>query len=300
MRNTDEVTPPVSGGSCAGIYFQSKSENIRLKDYYTILGLDADAQVDTIKVAYRRLAREAHPDRVGQDSPDAQAQASLKMAELNEAYSTLSDLLKRRGYDEDFKKFQARAAAGTIETAPEPVIPPEPEPEAPSVQRAQARPQSQQVISNVVSQFASQVHSRLIQNNPVFAWRGGRMEGFDWAMRSSFWLSEYHVALRGFATADPASTSKLINYATAAIERSQKIVKKNFYLLLMPFQRMRDPEQVLAACRRFAGNSGEGPLSRAKIQIVLMDVTHGRTVPCGPRIDDTRFGKLLQRLGLSN
>ncbi|MBI3406211.1 MAG: DnaJ domain-containing protein, partial [Acidobacteria bacterium] len=148
-----------------------------MKDYYAILGLDADASPESLKVAYRRLAREAHPDRVGHQGAEAQTQASARMAELNEAYSTLSDSAQRKEYDEEFKKWQARAAAGTPEPAAEPIPAPEPQSAGPAVQRAAARP-APQVISNVVEQFSSQIHSRLIQNNPVFAWRGVRMEGF--------------------------------------------------------------------------------------------------------------------------
>lgn len=267
-----------------------------MKDYYTILGLDADASPESIKVAYRRLAREAHPDRVRHQGAEIEAQASERMSELNEAYSTLSDSPRRKEYDEEYKKWQARIAAGTPE--PEPIPAPEPEPETPTVQRAATRPAAQ-VGSNVVGQFAAQVHSRLVQNNPVFAWRGGRMEGFDWAMQSGFLLAEYFVALRGFATVDTAAVSKFINYATVGIELSKRLLKRNYFLLLLPFQRMRDPEQVLAACRRFAGQSGEGPLANARVQVVLMDVTHGRSVPCGPHIEDSRFDKLIERLGLT-
>jgi len=268
-----------------------------VKDYYTILGLDADASPESIKVAYRRLAREAHPDRAGHKSADAQAAASAVMAELNEAYSTLSDNLRRKNYDEEFRKWQAKTATAVAEPEPEPGAAPL-EPEAPQPQRPAPR-QSAQVVSNVVSQFSTQVHSRLMQNSPSFKWRGVRMEGFDWAMNSGFLLAEYFVALRGFSTMDLASAAKLTNYATMAIERSRRMIKKNNYLLLAPFQRMREPEQVLAACRRFAGGSGDGALAGAQIQIVLMDVTHGRSVPCGPKIEDKRFDELMQRLGFA-
>lgn len=269
-----------------------------MKDHYQTLGLDADASPDLVKAAYRRLAREAHPDRVSHLGGEAQAQASSRMAELNEAYSTLSDSLRRKEYDAEYQKWQARVAAGQPEPAPEPVAPPEPEPETPQVQRPASRP-APAVASNVVGQFASQVHSRLIQNNPVFAWRGSRIEGFDWAMHSGFLFSEYFVALRGFATVDTAAIAKFTNYANIGIERSKRLLKKNYFLLLLPFQKMRDPEQVLAGCRRFAGNFGEGALGNVQVQVVLMDVTHGRSVPCGPQINDKRFGQLLERLGLN-
>jgi curved DNA-binding protein CbpA len=271
-----------------------------LKDYYTILGLDADATPDTIKLSYRRLAREAHPDRVSHLGDEAQSQASRRMAELNEAYSTLSDSLRRKDYDDEFKKWQAKQTMPAAEQDSGPVaIPmPEPEPEAPTVQRPAARPQPQ-VISNVVGQFSTQLQTRLVQASGGFAWRGTRMEGFDWAMKSSFLLADYYVALRGFAIADPTAASKLMNYAAAAMERTRKLVKRNYFVLLMPFQKMRDPEQVLASCRRFAGESGQGRLTGAQTQVVLMDVTHGRTVPCGPRIEDKRFEELMQHLGLA-
>lgn len=266
-----------------------------MKDYYQILGLDNDTSPDSIKGAYRRLAREAHPDRAGHLGEEAQAQASQRMADLNEAYATLSDPSKRKEYDQEFAKWQARVASGAPEPEPEPV--PAPEPETPAVQRPASRP-TPQVSSNVVHQFATQVHARLFQNNSDFAWRGMQMEGFDWAMQSGFFFAEYFIALRGFGTVDQAAVSKFVNYATIGIEKSKRLLKKNYYLLLLPFQRMREPEIVLAACRRFAGQSGEGPMANTQLQVVLMDVSHGRSVPCGPRIEDKRFELLAQRLGL--
>lgn len=65
-----------------------------VKDYYRILGVDEDADADAIKKAYRKLAREHHPDR----NPDS-AEAEEKFKEIQEAYSILSDPEERKKYD---------------------------------------------------------------------------------------------------------------------------------------------------------------------------------------------------------
>jgi curved DNA-binding protein len=63
-------------------------------DYYAILKVDRTASLATIKQAYRKLARQLHPDL----NPNDQAAAEQFKA-LNEAYEVLSDGVKRRHYD---------------------------------------------------------------------------------------------------------------------------------------------------------------------------------------------------------
>ncbi|WP_101066848.1 molecular chaperone DnaJ [Roseovarius salinarum] len=64
------------------------------RDYYEVLGVSRNASADEIKKAYRRKAKELHPDRNG-DNPNAEAE----FKEAGEAYDVLKDADKRAAYD---------------------------------------------------------------------------------------------------------------------------------------------------------------------------------------------------------
>lgn len=81
------------------------------RDYYEVLGVSRDADEQEIKKAYRRLARQYHPD-VNKDDPDAEA----KFKEISEAYQVLSNPQTRAQYDRfghaAFEQGGAGAGAG--------------------------------------------------------------------------------------------------------------------------------------------------------------------------------------------
>src|SRR5437764_5414628 len=68
---------------------------VQYKDYYKSLGVARDASEADIKKAFRKLAREYHPD-VAKNKK----QAEEKFKEINEAYEVLGDPAKRKKYDE--------------------------------------------------------------------------------------------------------------------------------------------------------------------------------------------------------
>ncbi len=66
-----------------------------MKDYYKILGVLKTASTDEIKKAYRKLAREYHPDKTGGDE-----KKNRVFLDVNEAYEVLGNEDKRKNYDE--------------------------------------------------------------------------------------------------------------------------------------------------------------------------------------------------------
>src|SRR5437588_9862037 len=68
---------------------------VEFRDYYAVLGVPRDASEEYIKKAFRKLARQYHPD-VAKDKKTAEA----KFKEINEAYEVLSNPEQRRKYDE--------------------------------------------------------------------------------------------------------------------------------------------------------------------------------------------------------
>src|SRR4051812_44564091 len=67
------------------------------RDYYDILGVEKTVSDDELKKAYRRMARQHHPDlQTGEHQKKA---AEEKFKDINEAYEILSDQEKRKRYD---------------------------------------------------------------------------------------------------------------------------------------------------------------------------------------------------------
>jgi curved DNA-binding protein len=77
------------------------------KDYYAVLGVPRTASQSEIKKAFRKLARESHPDS---NAGDASAERRFK--EINEAHAVLSDKDKRALYDRLGADWEAYARAG--------------------------------------------------------------------------------------------------------------------------------------------------------------------------------------------
>ena len=94
------------------------------KNYYLILGVDADATQDEIQRAFRRLAKDLHPDYYGNDSQP--------FRDLQEAYAVLGNPAKRSVYDRGRRRIRPRPSRSKVtaeplrprrRARPEPLIP---------------------------------------------------------------------------------------------------------------------------------------------------------------------------------
>ncbi|MEW6544801.1 MAG: molecular chaperone DnaJ [Nitrospirota bacterium] len=86
--------------------------HVTKRDYYETLGVERTASDDEIKKAFRKLARQHHPDLHAEANQKKQAEEKFK--EINEAYEVLSDQDKRRRYDM-FGHAGAQPGAGGFE-----------------------------------------------------------------------------------------------------------------------------------------------------------------------------------------
>lgn len=90
-----------------------KSRTVEFRDYYKTLGVAKTATAEEIKKAFRKLARQHHPD-LAEDKKAAEE----KFKEINEAYEVLSDAEKRKKYDEVGPDWQQAGAGGGFRPPP--------------------------------------------------------------------------------------------------------------------------------------------------------------------------------------
>jgi curved DNA-binding protein len=86
---------------------QGELKMVDYKDYYKILGVSKNATEEEIKKAYRKLAKQYHPD-ANKNNPEA----TEKFKEIGEAYEVLKDPEKRSRYDQLGSNWKAYSRAG--------------------------------------------------------------------------------------------------------------------------------------------------------------------------------------------
>ncbi len=265
----------------------------KLQDYYAILGVDSSASQESVKAAYRRLAREVHPDSKVRCTDQERFSFSVKMVQLNEAYGVLSDLKQRREYDQKLRlegmlSVHAQGAVAEVKTGV----------------RVTARQRTRQApkayVDVVVVEFGSHVRERLLAGgNKRFAWKDAKLEGFDWALESLFSLTHYCVALRGFAELDPSAVKRFTNYAEIGIAQGNRPIRKSYFLFLLPFEQVSEWPVISSQCQRLVSRGSNPKFSGVPVGILLLDMQHDRVLRFGASTKDKRFEQLIEAVGVS-
>jgi curved DNA-binding protein CbpA len=265
-----------------------------LEDYYAILGLDHEASMESIKLAYRRLARKNHPDR-NIDSTDAEKRAlSTRMVELNGAYAVLSDATRRREYDEKLRILNTLSGStvlGATKTATKTATKPH------TTRRVQP---SHDAELTLVREFSKQLRSNLQSHRKEFSWEEIVLEGFDWGLESVSWSSHYCVAARAFSVLDPAAAKKFANYSEVVVTQNNRSIRKSHFLFLLPFQQLIHSESVSAEFNRLISSENREARPDVPIGIVLFDARRGRTLRVGGKLREKRLEELVISLGTVN
>ena len=269
-----------------------------MQDYYTILGLDATASAQSIKIAYRRLARENHPDHKGAMTDAEKNSSAMVMSELNEAYAVLSHPSQRRAYDEKLRLMGLLSTGNTAGSATATKSASTPVPAAPSPARtsdtARVRPRHQ-TDSNVLDELSHYLWEKLVTKNPTFPWKQVPFEGFDNGAEAVSWSSCYCIALRGFSLLDGPTAKKFLNYSDFAVAGHKRQLRKTYFLFLMPFQRVNDWESIANRCQAFVADKNRS----AQSAVVLLDMRHGQIRRFGTPFHDKKLEQFVQSIRTS-
>ena len=79
-------------------------------NYYDILGVSRTASAEEIKKAFRKLAKECHPDLFQDRSQEEIEQITKKFQKISNAYDIIGDEIKRQEYDREFAEYERRQA----------------------------------------------------------------------------------------------------------------------------------------------------------------------------------------------
>ena len=168
-----------------------------MENYYQVLKVRPVASEKEIRIAFKKLAIQYHPDKIRGNSEDVQEEAHRRMSLINEAYRTLIDPEKKRDYD---VWLSARTRATTSSPKIRPVTPTPP----PAAREAEwlgtmewQKPQDvQEREQRKRDQVISNIESLILRRIDELKWQPFTQEGWDRCYQGSQLLKKYRVAFR--------------------------------------------------------------------------------------------------------
>jgi curved DNA-binding protein CbpA len=267
-----------------------ESRNATRKDYYAILGVAPDASISEIKKAYRALAHQFHPDRMG---TDVDTQAGMdRMVEINEAFAVVSDVKKRASYDQ-LRAGPAKAEDSSERPSVDWVMPVEPTAAAvvtPASNLAVADSVSEDFLQKLKALVAQAGASANLKEEPAKPWL--------WSFQGKTWGGSYSVSMLLCPTMNPNVARENVSQIQAMIKKRRSGWKSNVFLFIIGFQTLSEGETVLKILRSFC-NQDANSTTRNLVNIVIMDMKSRRSVLCGKRTHETNIDPVFAALSIS-
>ncbi len=174
-------------------------------NYYALLGVEPGVSQQEIKAAYRRLARQYHPD-VNPDNPAAEE----RFKQINAAYEVLGDPHKRASYDQRQAANQARAKWQAGQWRETTWYTRSTQTASASSGKGYSRYSAEELNQFVISQLQSQVRREAI------IWGLCQKAGIDWLQAASF-VRYAEMIHRGETTRRRRQFTKLVLYGGASL-----------------------------------------------------------------------------------
>lgn len=194
-------------------------------DFYQLLGVEPDASEKEIRLAFRDMARRCHPDRFA-TQPEAYRQlAEARMAELNEAYSVLTDAPRRKLYDDckrDTRYFRYTEMNST--------------PESPAEQAAREEDGTERRALAV-----ERIHQKLLQLDPAVRWQETPDEYWDKLLAGRRGRTRVHVYLKVLEQLGPDHLKGIVDYSQAVLASTQASLLRSEFVYLLAGQRIERP-----------------------------------------------------------
>ena len=175
-------------------------------DYYAILGIEAEADHDEVRHAFRERVRACHPDRVASLDVDLQNLAEKKMVQLNEAYGVLRNPARRAAYDDQRLRTHASPAATPAPSVPRRSASPPPPPVDEHVSRD--RFAGREFVSRAASE-EFETHVKQVLGGHA-NWTPVVLPGTTLALRGTLGRSEYYFVLAAPPQLDEKSLRRFL------------------------------------------------------------------------------------------
>ncbi len=263
------------------------------KDFYAVLGLRANDDIERIKKAYRKLVREFHPDRYQGKSEEERAQANERMVEITEAFRVLGNASERAAYDK--KRTQEHAAAAAARSAVARTVAAAPSPAAPP-RRSEGR---SKLGRDIAQDFLAKLFAQLKNKGSGVEWKEEPPPSRDWTrlLRSSEFGTGYSLLVYQTRDATPSLARQFVRNVEAFVKSQTSLWRNDYFIFVLTFEKLTDTNEVMATCNKFERAGKSGPLTQWRALIVLLDAQNMRSVLCGrpiPRESLQRTFQVLQ------